>query len=38
MENLVKEIIDNWNKDEVFSGVLSLTGTEGVIYQKAFGY
>jgi CubicO group peptidase (beta-lactamase class C family) len=38
MEKDAKEIVKNLNKDSLFSGVVSITGPEGVIYNEAFGY
>jgi len=38
MENEIKEIAAKWNAAGDFSGVLSVTGPDGVIYQEASGY
>jgi len=38
MKEQVQEIVDKWGEVEGFSGVISVSGDDGVIYQKAFGY
>ena len=38
MENIVHELFNKWNKDEMFSGVFSVSDDNGFCVQRAFGY
>ena len=40
MENTIKDMFTNWlsNKGSGFSGVISASGADGIIYQQASGY
>jgi CubicO group peptidase (beta-lactamase class C family) len=38
MEKTIQNIFDTWNQSGEFSGVFSVSGTQGCIFQKACGY
>lgn len=38
MEKIIQNIFNDWNKSGAFSGVFSVSGSDSVIFQKAFGY
>jgi len=37
-ENMIQKIINEWNGDGAFSGVISISAPDSIIYQEAFGY
>ena len=38
MKQTIDEMVSVWNEDEDFSGVITVSGPNSVLYQKAFGY
>jgi len=37
-ENIIQKIISDWNSDGAFSGVISISAPDNILYQEAFGY
>jgi CubicO group peptidase (beta-lactamase class C family) len=38
MKTKIQKIISEWNSDGTFSGVISISAPDGMLYQEAFGY
>jgi len=38
MDKRIEEIVDKWNEDGDFSGVVTVSGKDGTLCQRAFGY
>lgn len=38
MDIAIKEIISKWNHQDTFSGIVTISEPDGIIYQNAFGY
>ena len=38
MKTRIQKVISEWNKDGAFSGVISISASDGILYQEAFGY